>query len=225
MIIFSQRRRGAEAESPAMGNQQTSPSLMKGWIATKGQDGVVETLGIPLTFFFSAALSTTPSSLRDATPSSMKGKLQRMKAESLIHTSVGQGTESRRPTKRGTKISRLKALHIAASPSPMMCKAYSLDSAVCPVRRAMPYASMCKGFALKTSLQRAESPIGNSVGQSPTNRMQKIFSPVRASANCRRPYRADLISATIRRAPPYAIAYRAFSPLREKNSREGGQNT
>ena len=30
-----------------------------------------------------------------------------------------------------------------------MCKAYSLDCVTLPIRRALPYASMCQGFALK----------------------------------------------------------------------------
>ena len=73
------------------------------------------------------------------------GGIGTKKAESLSHTSVGQGTESRRPTKQGREKSRLKALHIR---KPMMCKAYSLDGMVRTIRRALPYASMCKGFAL-----------------------------------------------------------------------------
>jgi hypothetical protein len=28
-------------------------------------------------------------------------------------------------------------------------KAYSLEHLLCPFRRALPYANMCKGFALK----------------------------------------------------------------------------
>ena len=71
---------------------------------------------------------------------------ERQRAESPLHTSVGQ-----RPTKPCTEASRLKALHITAYLT--MCKAYSLDVVVSPIRRAaglrpLPYASMCKGFAL-----------------------------------------------------------------------------
>jgi len=68
------------------------------------------------------------------------------KAESLIHTSVGQGTESRSPTKGDIKVSRLKALHIVTNL--IMYKAFSLDVVVRSIRRALPYANMSKAFSL-----------------------------------------------------------------------------
>ena len=68
-----------------------------------------------------------------------------LKAESLIHISIGQ-----RPTKQGKKQARLKALHITACS--IMCKAFSLDVLVRSIRRALPYANMYKGFALKPDL-------------------------------------------------------------------------
>jgi len=72
-----------------------------------------------------------------------------IKAESLSHTSVGQGTESRRPTSRGVKNSRLKALRITGL---IMRKGFALESFSIPLRRALPYASMRKGFALGEAL-------------------------------------------------------------------------
>jgi len=88
------------------------------------------------------------------------------KAESLIHTSVGQ-----RPTYRRTTYLRLKALNIfgrLAIGCSMVCKAFSLDDFCASLRRALPYASMscpfravvvvCKAFSLDdffVSLRRA----------------------------------------------------------------------
>ena len=36
------------------------------------------------------------------------------------------------------------------APPPRVCKAYSLEIVVCPKHRALPYASMCEGFALES---------------------------------------------------------------------------
>ena len=74
---------------------------------------------------------------------------QSQKAESLIHTSVGQGTESRRPTYGMHHV--IKAVSLAHCGGMSMCKAYSLDNFFLPFRRALPYASMCKAFSLSTS--------------------------------------------------------------------------
>jgi len=73
------------------------------------------------------------------------------KAESLSHTSVGQGTESRRPTNDGLAFSRLKALRITGL---IMHKGFALESFSAPLRRAaglrpLPYASMHKAFSLE----------------------------------------------------------------------------
>ena len=72
------------------------------------------------------------------------------KAESLSHTSVGQGTQSCRPTKRHEKFSKAVSLaHERRAKTPVtLRKAFSLDGVADPGRRALPYANMRKAFSL-----------------------------------------------------------------------------
>jgi len=67
------------------------------------------------------------------------------RAESPIGISVG-----RSPTEWDTQLFKAESL-AHYKPQPIMCKAYSLDCFKRPTRRALPYANMCKGFALKKS--------------------------------------------------------------------------
>jgi len=95
-----------------------------------------------------------------------------------------------------------------------MCKAFSLENLSKPLRRALPYAVMCKASGLENFT--AEGRTRNSVGRSPTWRLVRFFSPVRAVAgrnSAGRPYRATHFRASLRRAPPYAISP---CPFRER---------
>jgi len=65
------------------------------------------------------------------------------KAESPAHISVGQ-----RPT--FGMCHAIKAVSLAHDGRFFMCKAFSLDTSFPLLRRALPYANMCKGFALKS---------------------------------------------------------------------------
>ena len=79
-------------------------------------------------------------------------RAERRKAESLTHTGVGQGTEARRPTKRGIDFSRLKALRMGRRG--VMRKGSALELFCALLRRALPYASMRKAFSLLGAAQQ-----------------------------------------------------------------------
>jgi len=113
------------------------------------------------------------SSLRDWAESLRAGVAALLccaqKAESLSHTSVGQGTESRSPTYGAHR--KIKAVSLAHE---SMRGFYPQGFQPCqwftPFRRALPYASMRKAFSLWGGAQRrryngmrAESPAANGV--------------------------------------------------------------
>ena len=64
-----------------------------------------------------------------------------------IEGDAGRGTGDDGPIAVPCPASRVHGFR-ASSRAVVMCKAYSLDFVVCPIRRALPYANMRKGFAL-----------------------------------------------------------------------------
>jgi len=70
----------------------------------------------------------------------------RRKAESLTYTSVGH-----RPTYGAQR--KIKAESLAPFWMGPCARLTALKFLIVPLRRAMPYASMCKGFALNSQLE------------------------------------------------------------------------
>ena len=75
--------------------------------------------------------------------------------------------------------------YCASSRAVVMCKAYSLDFVVCPIRRALPYANMRKGFALKRRCanMRKGFALKKGVRALPYTNMRKGFALKRRCAN------------------------------------------